>query len=79
VEGQAAIAEQNAHADDDGVVDKHEQKQIDKAKKKALESRHRGWVPSNRCSRSIYGPALTKYSFRFAAKCSSELSELRSG
>ncbi|BGO94717.1 hypothetical protein NBRC10512_007335 [Rhodotorula toruloides] len=42
VEGQAAQAETNAHANDDGVIDKEEQKQIDRAHKKALESRHRG-------------------------------------
>lgn len=39
VEGQAAAADKNAHADDDGVVDKDEQKAIDRAHKKALESR----------------------------------------
>ena len=42
VEGQAKVAEENAHANDDGVIDKHEQKQIDRSHKKALESRHRG-------------------------------------
>ena len=42
VEGQAAVARSNAHANDDGVIDKKEQKQIDKAHQKALESRHRG-------------------------------------
>ncbi|GAA6011835.1 hypothetical protein JCM11491_000766 [Sporobolomyces phaffii] len=42
VEGQATAAELNAHADDDGVVDKEEQKRIDRAHKKALEQRHRG-------------------------------------
>ena len=42
VEGQSKVAEENAHANDDGVIDKHEQKQIDRSHKKALESRHRG-------------------------------------
>jgi len=42
VEGQAAAAEVNSHADDDGVVDKQEAKAIAKAHKKALESRQRG-------------------------------------
>ncbi|GAA5923396.1 uncharacterized protein JCM15063_003634 [Sporobolomyces koalae] len=42
VEGQAAAAEANSHAADDGVVDKDEQKRIDRAHKKALEQRHRG-------------------------------------
>ncbi|GAA6059867.1 hypothetical protein JCM10212_007072 [Sporobolomyces blumeae] len=42
VEGQAEVAEMNAHANDDGVIDKEEQKRIDRAHKKALEQRHRG-------------------------------------
>lgn len=42
IEGMAAKAEENSHANDDGVIDKDEQKAIDKAHKKALESRHRG-------------------------------------
>ncbi|KAK4703048.1 hypothetical protein P7C70_g3172, partial [Phenoliferia sp. Uapishka_3] len=42
VEGQAASAESNSHAKDDGVVDKEEQRAIDKAHKKQLETRHRG-------------------------------------
>ncbi|GAA5828103.1 hypothetical protein JCM11251_002590 [Rhodosporidiobolus azoricus] len=42
VEGQAKQALENSHASDDGVIDKHEQRQIDRAHKKALESRHRG-------------------------------------
>ena len=41
-EGQAKVAEQNAHANDDGVIDKDEKKQIEKAKTKALHSRQRG-------------------------------------
>lgn len=42
LEGQAKVAEENAHANDDGVIDKKEKKQIEKSHKKALESRHRG-------------------------------------
>ncbi|SGY31845.1 BQ5605_C002g01266 [Microbotryum silenes-dioicae] len=42
VEGMAAQAEENSHADDDGGIDKQEKKQINRAHKKALESRHRG-------------------------------------
>ncbi|GAA5990859.1 hypothetical protein JCM10908_000050 [Rhodotorula pacifica] len=42
IEGQANQAQANAHADDDGVIDKEEQRAIDRAHKKALESRHRG-------------------------------------
>ncbi|GAA5838555.1 hypothetical protein JCM9279_003279 [Rhodotorula babjevae] len=42
IEGQSEQAVQNSHANDDGVIDKEEQKQIDRAHKKALESRHRG-------------------------------------
>lgn len=38
-EGQAAAADKNAHANDDGVIDKDEQRAIDRAHKKALESR----------------------------------------
>jgi len=38
-EGQSEQAVQNSHANDDGVIDKEEQKQIDRAHKKALESR----------------------------------------
>ena len=36
------LAEQNAHANDDGVVDRAEQKQINRAKTQALHARHRG-------------------------------------
>jgi len=35
-------AEKNAHANDDGIIDKREQKAIDKAKREALHARHRG-------------------------------------
>ena len=42
VEGEAKIAERNAHFDDDGVIDKHEKKEIEKARKRQLESRGRG-------------------------------------
>lgn len=42
LEGMPQRAEQNAHADDDGVVDRKEQKSIDKAKREALHARHRG-------------------------------------
>lgn len=35
-------AEQNAHANDDGIIDKKEQKEIDKAKTQALHARQRG-------------------------------------
>lgn len=42
VELEPKVAEQNSHANDDGVIDKDEQKQIDRAKNQALHSRHRG-------------------------------------
>ncbi|CEQ38684.1 SPOSA6832_00141, partial [Sporobolomyces salmonicolor] len=42
IEGQGQQAIANSHANDDGVIDKDEQKAIDKAHKQALESRHRG-------------------------------------
>ncbi|GAA5950615.1 hypothetical protein JCM10213_006938 [Rhodosporidiobolus nylandii] len=42
VEGQAKQAIENSHANDDGVIDKHERREIDRAHRKALESRHRG-------------------------------------
>lgn len=42
LEGMPHRAEVNAHANDDGVIDRKEQKQIDKAKNEALHSRHRG-------------------------------------
>ena len=42
MEGEAEIAEREAHFMDDGVIDKHEQKEIDKAHKRQLESRGRG-------------------------------------
>ena len=35
-------AEQNSHAADDGVIDKQEQRSIDRAKREALHARHRG-------------------------------------
>ncbi|SJX62547.1 uncharacterized protein SRS1_13394 [Sporisorium reilianum f. sp. reilianum] len=42
LEGMPNRAVENAHADDDGVVDRKEQKQIDRSKREALHSRHRG-------------------------------------
>lgn len=42
VEGEAEIAEKQAHFDDDGVIDKRERKELDKAHKRQLESRGRG-------------------------------------
>lgn len=44
-EGQANQAQANSHANDDGVIDKDEQKAIDRAHKKALESRCAGFGP----------------------------------
>ncbi len=42
IEGQALIAERNAHAYDDGVISKGEKKALDAAHKKQLHNRHRG-------------------------------------
>lgn len=40
--GQSKQSEVNSHAMDDGVIDKEEQRAIDKAHQKALYARHRG-------------------------------------
>lgn len=42
VEGEAETARKQQSFDDDGVIDKHEQKQIDKAHRRQLENRGRG-------------------------------------
>lgn len=42
IEGEAEIARKQTHFADDGVIDKHEQKEIDKAHKRQLQSRERG-------------------------------------
>ncbi|KAG8772899.1 hypothetical protein FRC12_002832 [Ceratobasidium sp. 428] len=42
IEGEALIAERNAHFADDGVVDKKEQKELDAAQKRQLHNRQRG-------------------------------------
>jgi len=42
VEGEAEIARKQKSYEDDGVIDKHEQKEIDRAKQRQLESRGRG-------------------------------------
>lgn len=42
VEGEAEIARKQESFKDDGVIDKREQKEIDKAHKRQLESRGRG-------------------------------------
>jgi hypothetical protein len=42
IEGEAELAKKQATFDDDGVIDKHEQKEIDRAHKRQLESRGRG-------------------------------------
>ncbi|QRV98489.1 C2 domain-containing protein [Ceratobasidium sp. AG-Ba] len=42
IEGEALLAERNAHFADDGVIDKKEQKQLDAAHKRQLHNRQRG-------------------------------------
>ncbi|CAE6468691.1 unnamed protein product [Rhizoctonia solani] len=42
VEGEALIAERNAHFSDDGVIDKHEKKELDAAHQRQLHNRQRG-------------------------------------
>ncbi|KAF8748701.1 Protein kinase C conserved region 2 (CalB) [Rhizoctonia solani] len=42
VEGEALIAERNAHFADDGVIDKREKKELDAAHKRQLHNRQRG-------------------------------------
>ncbi|KZT59170.1 hypothetical protein CALCODRAFT_516259 [Calocera cornea HHB12733] len=42
IEGEGIIAERNAHAMDDGQIDRKEQKAIDQAHKRQLENRQRG-------------------------------------
>lgn len=42
VEGEAETARRQAHFNDDGVIDKHEQKELDRVRKRQLESRGRG-------------------------------------
>jgi len=42
VEGEAEIAQKQAHFADDGIIDKEEKKKMDKAHKRQLESRGRG-------------------------------------
>jgi len=42
VDGMAEVARKNAHFEDDAVIDKKEKKEIERARKKELESRQRG-------------------------------------
>ncbi|KAG8695995.1 hypothetical protein FRC08_007433 [Ceratobasidium sp. 394] len=42
IEGEALIAERNAHFGDDGTIDKNEQKELDAAHKRQLHNRQRG-------------------------------------
>ncbi len=42
LEGMPKRAELNSHAADDGVIDRHEKKEINRAKTEALHARHRG-------------------------------------
>ncbi|KAG8908594.1 hypothetical protein FRB99_004882 [Tulasnella sp. 403] len=42
IEGEALVAEKNAHAADDGVIDKEERKALKKAESRQLENRQRG-------------------------------------
>ena len=67
-EGQAAAADKNAHANDDGVIDKDEQKAIDKAHKKALESRHRGKMQSSTLRSGVWVKDGMKERIRKAAR-----------
>lgn len=72
LEGQAKVAEQNAHAADDGVIDKKEKKQMEKSHKKALESRHRGYV-------GLQSKAEFRLTCLRLEKCNCQLSVLWSG
>ena len=42
MEGEAEIARKQSHFGDDGVIDKHEQKELDRIHKRQLVSRGRG-------------------------------------
>ncbi|ODN73711.1 hypothetical protein, variant 1, partial [Cryptococcus amylolentus CBS 6039] len=42
IEGEAELARKQAHFADDGIIDKHEKKELDKAHKRQLASRERG-------------------------------------
>jgi len=42
IEGEALIAEKNAHAMDDGIIDKQEEKDIERAHKRQMYNRQRG-------------------------------------
>jgi hypothetical protein len=71
IEGEAEIARKQESFNDDGVIDKREQKEIDKAHKRQLESRGRGpaqfkpyrtvkWMKRVRISSSILKIGLIK-------------------
>lgn len=53
VEGMAAQAEENAHAGDDGEIDKGERRKMDEAHKRQLHARHRGASPCPPLSLSL--------------------------
>jgi len=54
-EGMAEISEKNAHAMDDGVIDKREKQQITQAHKQELRSRHRGIYQSGTARTAVWG------------------------
>ncbi|EJD51313.1 hypothetical protein AURDEDRAFT_159718 [Auricularia subglabra TFB-10046 SS5] len=71
IEGEALVAEKNAHAGDDGLIDKQERKEIKAAKKRQLENRQRGiagyapyrtmkWMGQGLKSRLLPGGSSTK-------------------
>lgn len=71
IEGEALTAEKNAHAMDDGVIDKQEAKQIKQADKRQQENRQRGvagfkpyrtakWMKEGIKSRLTPGKSSTK-------------------
>ncbi len=71
VEGEGLIAERNAHAYDDGVIDPEEKKALDRAHKRQLANRQRGingfrpyrtgkWMKEGLKSRLIPGKGSSK-------------------
>lgn len=80
VEGEAEIAERQAHFADDGVIDKHEKKELDKAHKRQLEQRGRGpaqikayrtgkWMSRGIKDRLPFGKDKTRERESFTYRC----------
>lgn len=69
IEGAAEVAEKQAHFADDGVIDKHEKKELDKAHRRSLEARGRGPAQVKAYRQAKWMVRVSVFSFFGVRRC----------